>query len=121
MFLAQAYASEDAYITFRYAANLVSGAGLVFNPGHRVMGFTSTLWTLWIALGLLFHADPVRWAQITAIVADVATMLIGMRLLATAVSRQAALVFAPFFAMLSTVTQISPSAVIENSPPRVIS
>jgi arabinofuranosyltransferase len=32
---------DDAYVTFRYAQNLATGAGLVFNPGHRVMGSTS--------------------------------------------------------------------------------
>jgi arabinofuranosyltransferase len=32
---------DDAYITFRYGANLASGAGLVFNPGERIMGSTS--------------------------------------------------------------------------------
>lgn len=32
---------DDAYITFRYAANLASGEGLVFNAGESVMGSTS--------------------------------------------------------------------------------
>jgi hypothetical protein len=32
---------DDAYVTFRYAQNLATGAGFVFNPGHRVMGSTA--------------------------------------------------------------------------------
>lgn len=40
---------EDAYISFRYARNLISGEGLVFNPGERVEGITNLLWTLLIA------------------------------------------------------------------------
>ena len=36
---------DDAYITLRYAANLVRGLGFVFNPGERVMGTTSPLFT----------------------------------------------------------------------------
>jgi hypothetical protein len=32
---------DDAYITFRYAQNLASGRGFVFNVGQRVMGSTS--------------------------------------------------------------------------------
>ena len=32
---------DDAYITFRYAENLATGRGLVFNPGESVMGSTS--------------------------------------------------------------------------------
>ena len=99
MFLAQPYANEDAYITFRYAANLVAGHGLTFNPGQHVMGFTSPLWTVWSALGIAVHADPVRWTQITSIVADACTLTLGVEVLAAAVSRQAAWAFAAFFAV----------------------
>jgi hypothetical protein len=37
---------DDAYITFRYARNLVNGLGFVYNPGERVMGTTTPLYTL---------------------------------------------------------------------------
>src|SRR5437867_1649073 len=40
-------ASEDAYITYRFARNLALGLGPVFNPGERVMGFTTPLWMVW--------------------------------------------------------------------------
>ncbi len=43
---------DDAYISYRYARNLVEGHGLVFNPGERVEGYTNLLWTLLVALGL---------------------------------------------------------------------
>jgi hypothetical protein len=43
---------DDAYISYRYAANLVEGHGLVYNPGERVEGITNLLWTLLVALGL---------------------------------------------------------------------
>ncbi|HXK21654.1 MAG TPA: hypothetical protein VMS55_03140 [Myxococcota bacterium] len=43
---------DDAYISYRYAANLVAGHGLVFNPGERVEGISNLLWTLGVALGL---------------------------------------------------------------------
>jgi arabinofuranosyltransferase len=43
-------AVDDAYIVFRYAHNLAEGEGLVFNPGERVEGYTSLLWTLAMAL-----------------------------------------------------------------------
>src|SRR5437899_2242148 len=36
--------AEDAFITYRYALNLALGHGLVYNPGERVMGFTSPAW-----------------------------------------------------------------------------
>lgn len=40
---------DDAYITFRYAHNLVNGHGLVFNPGQLVLGTTTPLYTLLLA------------------------------------------------------------------------
>ena len=40
---------DDAYITFRYAKNLVERGELVYNPGHRVLGTTSPLWALILA------------------------------------------------------------------------
>ncbi|MBI3244774.1 MAG: hypothetical protein HYZ49_21050 [Chloroflexi bacterium] len=44
---------DDAYITFRYARNIVNGLGFVYNPGERVMGTTTPLYTLLMA-GLSF-------------------------------------------------------------------
>jgi hypothetical protein len=40
---------DDAYTTFRYAANLARGLGLVFNPGEHVLGTTSPLFTFILA------------------------------------------------------------------------
>src|SRR5215470_3908444 len=54
-------AAEDAYITFRFSRNLASGNGLLYNPGERVMGFSSPLWALWNALGIRLMNDPVTW------------------------------------------------------------
>lgn len=44
---------DDAFITYRYAENLVNGNGLVFNVGEYVEGYTNLSWTLLVALGLL--------------------------------------------------------------------
>lgn len=79
---AQPWASEDAYITFRYARNLAQGAGLVFNPGEWVMGFTSPLWTVWNAVGIAFGADPVVWAQGSSMIAGAVALWLALRLLA---------------------------------------
>jgi hypothetical protein len=43
------FVKDDAYISFRYAHNLVTGNGLVFNHGERVEGFTNFLWVFVIA------------------------------------------------------------------------
>ena len=59
------WASDDAYISFRYADNLVRGHGLVFNPGERVEGYTDFLWTLIAAAAIACKADP---GQVTVII-----------------------------------------------------
>jgi hypothetical protein len=40
---------DDAYITFRYARNLLAGEGLVYNPGEAVLGTTSPLYAVTMA------------------------------------------------------------------------
>jgi len=42
--------AEDAYITFRYAQHWADGFGPVYNVGERSWGFTSALWTSFLAL-----------------------------------------------------------------------
>lgn len=54
------YTSDDAYISFRYARNLSSGAGLVWNPGEHVEGYTNFLWTALLAGFDRIGAEPVR-------------------------------------------------------------
>lgn len=41
---------DDAYITFRYAANLLAGNGLVYNPGELVLGTTTPFYALLLSL-----------------------------------------------------------------------
>jgi len=90
-------ASEDAYITFRYAQNLAAGHGLVYNLGEKVMGFTSPLWTVWCAVGSLL-GDPVSWSRLTSVAADVVTLVCVGRLLERQAGRSAAWCFTFFFA-----------------------
>lgn len=49
-----AYGLDDAYISYRYAENLIHGNGLVFNPGERVEGYSNLLYVLLIAPAFLF-------------------------------------------------------------------
>lgn len=65
---------DDAFITFRYADNLVRGLGLVFNAGERVEGYTNLLWTLWTALGLRLGAAAETWAGVWGIACFAATL-----------------------------------------------
>lgn len=50
VYFATHYAVDDAFITFRYAENLANGEGLVYNLGERVLGTSTPLFTLLIAL-----------------------------------------------------------------------
>ena len=40
---------DDAFVSFRYARNLLEGHGLVFNPGDYVEGYSNFLWVLELA------------------------------------------------------------------------
>jgi arabinofuranosyltransferase len=41
---------DDAFITFRYARNILAGNGFVFNPGEHVLGTTTPLYTILLVL-----------------------------------------------------------------------
>jgi hypothetical protein len=49
---------DDAFISYRYARNLVEGHGLVFNPGERVEGYTNFLWVMLVAPFVALGIDP---------------------------------------------------------------
>jgi len=53
---------DDAFISFRYAHNLVDGHGLVYNAGERVEGYTNLSWTLLMAAGIAAGLDPMAFA-----------------------------------------------------------
>lgn len=49
-FYLTSFRPDDVFIYYRYAHNLASGDGIVFNPSEKVEGVTSLLWTLLLAL-----------------------------------------------------------------------
>ena len=54
---------DDAYITYRYADNLVHGYGAVYNHGERVEGYTNFAWMLLSALGIWLGRDPFAFTR----------------------------------------------------------
>lgn len=46
-----AFLQDDAFITFRYAANIADGLGPVWEPGNYVQGYSNPLWTFTLAAG----------------------------------------------------------------------
>lgn len=65
---------DDAFISYRYADNLIHGHGLVFNPGERVEGYTNFLWVLLAAISIKFHLDPLMTTRILGISAYLLTI-----------------------------------------------
>jgi hypothetical protein len=108
------FASEDAYITFRYAQNLVAGLGAVYNPGERVMGFNSAPWMLWNALGSALIKDPVLWSRIWTALGDATTLLVMGTLLRRAAPGPSAWCFTAFFATWPFFAAVGASG-MENS------
>lgn len=96
------YAAEDAYITFRYAENWARGLGPVYNPGERVMGYSSPLWTAWLALGALFTGSAFWWARLWGVVFDLAALALGAVVLRREAGRASGWAFGIFYALFPT-------------------
>lgn len=67
---------DDAYISFRYAKNLILGNGLVYNPGEHVEGYTNLLWVLLAAPFIFLGFDPAHISQIFSIILSCLTVFI---------------------------------------------
>jgi arabinofuranosyltransferase len=75
----RAFLIDDAFISFRYARNLVEGHGLVYNVGERVEGYTNFLWTLMIAGAMRLGADPGAASQALGGLSALGTLLVLYR------------------------------------------
>ncbi|CCW35702.1 hypothetical protein CTKA_02202 [Chthonomonas calidirosea] len=71
---------EDVYITLRYAANIAQGVGFVYNPGEHVLGTTTPLYTLWLALLFRLHLNALLGGKLLGIACDLLTALGAYRL-----------------------------------------
>jgi hypothetical protein len=63
-----AWLSDDSFISFRYARNLIQGHGLVYNVGEYVEGYTNLLWTLLMAGGMILGVSPEVTAHVAGVV-----------------------------------------------------
>ncbi len=68
------FTQDDAFITFRYAANFLNGDGLVYNIGERVEGFTNFLWLIFMILGKLASLEFVIFSRIAGVLCGVGTI-----------------------------------------------
>ncbi|MFN3201423.1 MAG: hypothetical protein ACE366_23680 [Bradymonadia bacterium] len=73
------FINDDAFISFRYADNLVRHGELVFNVGERVEGYTNFLWTMMMAGVMALGLDPVPWSKGLGVVLAVLTLWVIAR------------------------------------------
>lgn len=58
------YVKDDTYISLRYAMNLASGHGMVFNHGDRLEGYTNFLWILFTVPAYWLGIDALDWVKV---------------------------------------------------------
>ena len=77
---------DDAYISLRYAHNLLDGQGLVWNAGERVEGYSNFLWVLLVSVLGLIGFDLVTATKILGVASFILIALVcwlwGRRLIA---------------------------------------
>lgn len=99
------FIKDDAYISFRYAHNLVHGAGLVFNPGERVEGFTNFAWVLLLAPFEALGWDLFQVCEVLGTALGLACLVVTARLTALAGARSPAHLWGAFW--LSTSSSLA--------------
>jgi hypothetical protein len=67
---------DDAFISFRYAENLLAGHGLVFNPGEWVEGISNLSWTISIAAGMSLGLDPVVFTILAGLISVIGLVFV---------------------------------------------
>jgi len=75
------FIQDDAFISFRYAANLIDGHGLVWNVGEvPVEGYSNFLWTVLIAGTMAIGCDPSASAMVLGVLFFAGTLSFTFRL-----------------------------------------
>lgn len=105
---------DDAYISMRYAENLLEGNGFVFNPGEWVQGITTPLYGL-LLVPLLLIPLQIEWVVITvSIAADVGTLLLTYKLFERHGNQSAATLFGLLFIASGVLTRLCASGMESN-------
>jgi hypothetical protein len=99
--------TEDFYITLRYAENIAAGHGFVYNLGERVLGATTPLYTLLLAISSALHVDPTVVGKTLNILAEGVTCWLIARILAALGRPRAGLAAALLYATASAPISIS--------------
>ncbi len=80
--VSNAFVLDDAFISFRYARNLIETGELTWNPGERVPveGYTNFLWTLLLAGVMGLGSDPVMASQLLGLFSFLGSLIATYRL-----------------------------------------
>lgn len=70
------FTQDDAFISYRYAQNLIEGKGLVFNEGERVEGYTNFLWIILLSFFAGLGLDMIVLSKILGIAFGCATLVL---------------------------------------------
>ncbi len=90
--------ADDAFITYRYAEHIAAGSGFVYNIGERVLGVTTPLYAILLALFSWLHLPLPAVSQTLGIAASgaigVLLFLYSRRIIATPAAIAAPLLYA---------------------------
>ncbi len=108
--LRRQYIMDDAFISFRYAHNLIDGHGLVWNLGERVEGYSNFSWVMLVAGWMWFGIMPETSTYVMGIVLHFFCLLLTYRIAFKVLdNRDWAMVVLILFAMNFTVSGMATS------------
>lgn len=70
---------DDSFISYRYAKNLASGNGLVFNIGEKLEGYSNFIWTLILGLFIKIGLSPILTSKILGIIFSILNLFLLIR------------------------------------------
>jgi hypothetical protein len=97
---------DDAFITYRYATNLVSGNGLVYNAGEKVLGTTAPLFAIISCIPFLIHLPVQKFFVIFNCVCDCCSLFIVYKYIFKQ-SKLSFFLIAFFFAIDPVINRVS--------------
>lgn len=99
------FLTDDAFISFRYARNLVLHGELTYNLGEHVEGFSNFLWVVHSVLGLLLGVLPENSATPMSMCYSLATMVLSLVMLRELVPRRGYWLCAAAVALLLAINR----------------
>ncbi len=70
------FTQDDAFISFRYIKNFLSGHGLVFNPGERVEGYTNFLLIIFLSILVKSGLDVIFLSKVLGILSGAGVIIL---------------------------------------------